>query len=220
MWQDIYPRKWSKTCPIKLNKAHSRPSRSKQAISIVIKYTHINGFGYDGFVELTGKYERSKLLICLHLRAINSTPKSPTRKHHFKQRDLNFLHPTAIQPIPISVIDLHLAKLNLSKFLASAIADAAKSVNCVALHKSTSTRPEQLTNKLDNPAFVKNLDLDRLIDCRVALQVEDMTLSVLSSTRGHMERSRWETKGYRWKILGRSSGRRGLRVLLWRDSMK
>ena len=100
-----------------------------------------------------------------------------------------------MHPIPISVMSLHLVNHNLSRFLASEIADTARSFNSVPLDKLISTRAVQFRNKVDNPKLVKNLDLDKLMDCRVDFQADEITVNVWSSTREERERSRWEIKG-------------------------
>lgn len=170
--------------------------------------------------KVTDKYERSKHRISLHFIAINSTPKSDTRRHHLRHIDFSFLHPTAIQHIPISVINLQLVNDNLSKFLASATALAAESVSSVEFDKSISTKFKQFEAKLDNPILVKDLDRERLIEQSEDFQATESELSKLSSTKGQSERSRWEIEGYRWNNLERRSERSGLRAMRWRLSIK
>lgn len=115
--------------------------------------------------------------------------------HHLKQSNLSFLHPTATQPIPISVINLHLASINLSKFFASATASAAASVNSVPFDKSISTKKEQFSANLRSPVAVKCLERERLIERSVDFQEAESEASNGSLTRGQQERSRWEIEG-------------------------
>ena len=112
--------------------------------------------------------------------------------HHLNPTCLNLLHLTATHPIPKSVIPLHLPKHSLSKFTASAIALAAKSVRSGLLDKSISTRHVQFTARADSPTCENSLDLERSMDRREECQARESDLRVASSTQGQSVRSRCE----------------------------